>query len=101
MHTLKDIHVKIRMDNITAVACIQRYDSIKPKLLGLTRDIFEWAQERNIIISASYIPGVCNSEADEESRKLDSNTEWMLDRVVFKNYVKSLGNQRLICLHQE
>ena len=46
--------------------------------------IWAWAIERNTWLTATNIPGILNVEADEESRKTETRTEWMLDREVFK-----------------
>ena len=91
----RDKHIKMRMDNTTAVACIKRRGSMKPALLQLTKSIFEWAEERNVILSASHIAGVANVEADAQSRVHNLDTEWMLDRNVFDSVCELFGKPEL------
>ena len=47
-----------------------------------TQLILHWAQERNVWLSAAYIPGKDNVEADFHSRCF---TEWTLDCAVFRS----------------
>ena len=84
-------HVHLRLDNTTAVACIQRQGSTKEKLMTLTQSIFAWALEREIHLSASHIPGVINESADRESRKKNKDCEWMLNGGVFSSLCKTFG----------
>ena len=78
----KDMHdtgIRLKIDNTTAVACISRKASTKIQLMNVTREIWLWALERNIDISAEFLPGRLNQVADEESRVRDNiDTEWML-----------------------
>ena len=94
----RDKHIKMRMDNTTAVACIRRKGSMKPALLQLTKSIFGWAEQRNIILSSSHIPGVANVEADAESRVHNLDTEWMLTGRSLVCSVICLGSQTWIYL---
>ncbi len=59
-------HVRMMLDNTTAIACINKFGSNKPKLLRLTQEIYAWAQMRNLFLSAAYVPGVENVLADKE-----------------------------------
>ena len=65
---LRDVHVRLHVDNTTAVACINRCGSMKEALLSVCEQIFEWACERNVTISAEHIKGIHNVEADFASR---------------------------------
>ncbi|MCG8077514.1 MAG: hypothetical protein JAY75_14915 [Candidatus Thiodiazotropha taylori] len=42
-----------------------------------------WCIERNIHLTVSHVPGVENNEADQESRKINDDTEWSLSPPVF------------------
>ena len=53
----KDTHIRLRSDNTTAVACIDRCGSTKPALSAVIEDIFAWAESRGITLSAQYIKG--------------------------------------------
>ncbi|KAK4328559.1 hypothetical protein Pmani_001035 [Petrolisthes manimaculis] len=81
----KQTHIRIRSDNTTAIACLDRCGSIKVSLNSLTEQIFAWAQLRGITLSAEFIKGLDNVEADAESSRIRNiDTEWMLTPRVFK-----------------
>ncbi len=80
---LTDTHILMKMDNTTAVACVNKCGSTKIPLLTLTKELFVWAQDRNILLSATHIPGITNVGADLESRKQNFDTEWMLKKQYF------------------
>ena len=55
------------------------------------QNIWNWAISRNNFISSTHIPGVLNDIADEESRKAESRTEWMLHKNDFIHISNSLN----------
>lgn len=72
------------MDNTSALSYISRFGSIQcPWLASISRDIWECCEIRNIYLYGSYISSCDNYIADEESRRLDSNTEWSLSKDAF------------------
>ena len=73
-------HIRIRSDNSTAVACIDRRGSTKVGLNQVVHDIFHWAESRGITLSAAHVAGELNIEADVESRAWKLDAEWMLRR---------------------
>ncbi|XP_068742111.1 uncharacterized protein [Montipora capricornis] len=81
---LRDVHVRLKLDNSTAVAYIDKMGGIKsPSLNSLLRTLWKWCIERNIIISAQHIPGKENLVADSLSREFSSNLEWSVDNDIF------------------
>ena len=75
--SLRGAHVRLKLDNSTAVAYINKIEGIKfPSLNSLSRTLWEWCIERSIIISAQDIPGKENLVADSLSREFSSNLEW-------------------------
>lgn len=62
-----------------------------PHLNNLTRDIWQWCERRNLFLFASYINTRQNIEADEESRKINIDTEWELSQWAFQKIVQTLG----------
>lgn len=48
------IHIRLRSDNATTVACMNRCGSTKPNLHNLIEQIFEWAVEGDYFISSTY-----------------------------------------------
>ncbi len=53
----------------------------------IAKDIWSWAEERNILLSAAYICTKANIVADLYSRKFKENTEWSLDKDIFQQIV--------------
>lgn len=68
---------------MTTVACIDCFGSTKVSLLTIVAQIFEWANLRNVTLSAEHIKGCDNVEADWESRFKNFDSEWKLDPLVF------------------
>ena len=88
----KDMHIRLMIDNTTAVACINKKGSNKRKLHVVTRKIWIWALERNIWLSAAHIPGKENVEADFESRYFPSSkSEWSLKDEFFQIIMCKFG----------
>ena len=55
---------------------------------NLARKIWTWCLERDIWLSAAYIPSALNTEADTQSRLNHENIEWELNAQVFENLTK-------------
>lgn len=82
---LQNCNILCRIDNTTAISYINRFGSVRfPHLNSLTREIWRWCEQRNLYIFASYINSKENLEADQESRKLEIETEWELHDSAFK-----------------
>ena len=89
---LEHSHVRLQIDNTTAVAYINAHGGRKPELNQLARDIWSWAIPRGVWISAVHVPGVDNEEADRASRtQYGSETEWSLDLEVYKRLERVFG----------
>ena len=87
---VSDQHILILSDN-TSVGAINKMGSSKSASLDSTiLDIWSWALERNNWLTCSHIPGILNEEADEESRKQELRTEWMLNRDTFSCITQQL-----------
>ena len=83
-HLILGKHVRLLMDNSTAVCCINKMGtSHSVELNHLTFLIWTWCRSRDVWISASHIPGVSNVVADRESRKINLDAEWMLNPDLF------------------
>ena len=78
-----NIHVQVFMDNTTSCSYITKFGGRSDKLNMIARDIWFWCLERVIHLSVAHVPGVDNNEADEESRKVNDDTEWSLTPKVF------------------
>ena len=85
-------HTKILCDSSTAVACINKFGTSHfGKCDTLSKQIWKWAQENEICVSATHIPGIQGTEADLESRKNEIYTEWKLRENIF-DYICSQLN---------
>ena len=86
-----DLHIRLMMDNTTAVACISKMGTSHSIACNLfTQDIWRFCIQRNMSISAAYVPGKLNVEADEESRKVNQDAEWLLNRDILLNALQVL-----------
>ena len=78
-------HIKIMIDNMTAVSYINHMRGSKSMACNsISREIWKWAETHKIWISAAHIPGVENTLADEHSRNFNDPTEWSLSVSIFK-----------------
>ena len=84
-----NIHVQVFMDNTTSCSYITKFGGRSEELNTIARDIWFWCLERTIHLSVAHVPGVDNNEADQESRKVNDDTEWSLTTKVF-DAIKSL-----------
>ena len=102
MPNLPDVHVRLKIDNSTAVAYINKMGGIKsPSVNSLSRTLWEWCIERNIIISAQHIPGKENLVADSLSREFSSNLEWSVDIDIFNQITNMTFVPDIDFLHQD
>ena len=80
----KNIHVRINVDNTTALAYLNNMGGKIAKYNNLTRKMWLWCIERGIWLTAAYIPSALNVEADTQSRLNHDNIEWELNKDAFK-----------------
>lgn len=85
----RSIHVRVALDNTTAVAYINAMGGMKsPYLNSLTKSIWQWCIDRDIHISAQHIPGRTNVSADFLSRNTSGNLEWSLNDSVYQQLTR-------------
>ena len=73
------IHVKVFSDSATSIACINiSGTSHSESCHHITKQIWEWAEKKEIYITAALIPGHKNIDADKEFRKLSYDLKWIL-----------------------
>ena len=90
---LRDGSVLLRIDNTTAIAFVNRMGGVRfEKYNKLAREIWQWAEARNIRLKASYIPSRENTEADRLSRLMNEDSEWELDPYAFDQIVNKFGS---------
>ena len=93
------------MDNSVSVAYLNKFGGRAHQLDALARQIWLWCLDRNIHVSAAFVAGKTNVEADELSRKdFQDDLEWSLaphifDRVIshFPDMSVDLFASRLNC----
>ena len=77
---VSDAHVKLLSNNTTTENGINNMHSKKSDLChSIISEIWTWAEDKKNWITASYIPGKENYDADEESRKKQTEVEWMVN----------------------
>lgn len=82
---MQNKHVKMSIDNTTAVAYIAHMGGSKSQdCNNLAKELWKWAIDRDMWISVVHLPGVQNIQADRKSRNFQDETEWMLDRDIFR-----------------
>ena len=80
----RDMHIRIMTDNTTCVSYIRDMGGTHSEDGNrIAREIWEWAAERRLWLSAAHIPGTLNVIADKKSRSFDFEKEWMLSKPYF------------------
>jgi hypothetical protein len=93
---LQDVHIRLEIDNTTAVSYIQKQGGRKQYLYNLALQIWEFAIERNIWLTAAHLPGALNTEADAASRNIAKyDKEWQLAPEVFQYIQHKLGSNQV------
>ncbi|CAG2213825.1 unnamed protein product [Mytilus edulis] len=77
------IHIQVYVDNMVALNYINKMGGRILKLNTLTKELWNWCINRKIWVTAFYLPGVANIEADRLSRSINVDIEWKLNENVF------------------
>ena len=87
-----DQHIRLMIDNTTAVAYINHMGGSKSwQCNRIARKIWKWAEKRGIWISAAHVPGVKNVLADYYSREQNDSKEWSLTEGIFQEITTNFG----------
>ena len=87
-----DGQILIKIDNTTALSYINKMGGVRfDSFSKLSREIWQWAESKRIILIASYIPSKQNIVADKLSRIKNLDIEWELNPVCYKKIVKEFG----------
>ena len=87
-----NIHVRVMSDNNTAVSYINSMGGCRSlECNSVAKDIWDWAIDKDIWLSAAHIPGSSNIDADQLSRNLNLDLEWMLSAPIFQRIVALFG----------
>jgi len=92
----KDIqprHIHLRMDNMTAVAHVNKMGGTKSDdLIEGAKELWEFCLTNKIThMSAEHLPGLQNQVADEQSRVYKDSSHWKLETSTFQQVVRLLG----------
>ncbi len=89
---ISNIHVRLELDNTTAVTYINNMGGNKSNDCNMAvRQLWLWwCIEHNIWVSAVHISGTENVEADRQSRVFDEHTEWSLSDTIFNQICKKV-----------
>ena len=89
---LENKHICVYCDNTTAIGIINKMGSCKSTTCNnICQEIWSVCQTYNIWLTCTYIPGKENIEADEESRKDYSDSNWMINDKIFESICKKLN----------
>ena len=92
----REIEISVKSDNTTAISYINRMGGSKSKeCLSVAKSIWNFCEDREIWVIASYIPGVDNNEADYMSRNFTDNTEWTLNPHIFDKICEKWGTPEI------
>ena len=90
--TKSNMHLHIKADNITAVAHINKMGGTRSEgCVRVTTELWEFCLQRQLLLSAEYLPGVENVRADALSRTRPDSSDWMLDKELFSHLNKVWG----------
>ena len=89
---IRNVQILLRGDNTTAISYINKMGGVRSdRLRFLAREIWQWAEERRIILFASYIASEENVIADRLSRMEENDKEWELNHECFNEIRDKLG----------
>lgn len=79
----KNVHIEVQSDNVITIKYLNDLGGMTSESMDeLAKRIWEWCLERQIYISAIFVPGVLNT-ADFYSRSFSDHSEFMLKREIF------------------
>ncbi|CAB4010938.1 Transposon Tf2-6 poly, partial [Paramuricea clavata] len=91
-NSLAGKHVKVMIDNMTALSDINHMGTSKSDLRNaLSKSMWLWCRARHIWLTAVHIPVVENVEADHQSRITNTSAEWSLNKQIFYDAISRLG----------
>ena len=93
---LKNIHVRLRIDNMTAVTYLTNMGGVNSRSCNeMAKKIWHWCIQNHIWISVEHIPGRENVVADFKSRNFNDETEWQLNKDIFNQICQKFGTPEI------
>ncbi|CAB3985948.1 Transposon Tf2-6 poly [Paramuricea clavata] len=89
-HSLSGKHVKLMIDNTSAVYINNMGTSHSDNCHSICVAIWEFCMTHKIWLTAAHLPGALNVVADNESRRSYSDSEWMIDSNILQNSLSDL-----------
>jgi hypothetical protein len=84
--------IHLLTDSKIALAYILNQGGTKsPSLLKRAKDLWDYLLNKNITITAEWLPTDLNHEADTQSREVGDRSEWMLDPGLFQEICSCMG----------
>ena len=84
-------HVRLMIDNTTAVSCINKMGTSHSDACNdIAHAIWSWSIQQDTWISAAHVPETQNTEADYESRRVNTDAELKLDEASLQDACKKL-----------
>ena len=94
--TINGCHLKIGIDNTTAVACLKKGGSTSSISCNQeTRRVLEYCLDNNITLFPYHCPGKFNIQADKASRWFQDSKEWSLDIKIFEEITRDWGTPEI------
>ena len=91
-----NVHIHVASDNTTAVSYIRRQGGVQSAQCNeVAHKIWGWAEENKCWVTASYLPGKDNVDADYASRHFQDNLEWEISPKVFDRVTKMFGEPEI------
>ena len=84
--------IHLKMDKVSALTHFNKLGGCRSRqLIGATISLWEYGLDKRILLSAEFLPGVQNTEADRLSRQFRDDSNWKLNPKVFKRLVARWG----------
>lgn len=88
----KMLHVHLRVDNTTTAAYINKMGGTRSQtMIEITKELWNFCLEKQITLTAEYLPGRNNQVADRESRDYRDRSNWMLRKDIFRAITERMG----------
>ena len=89
---MTDVHVHLRVDNMSTVSQINKMGGPRSgQLLEVTQQLWDYCLSKKIMLTAEHLPGHLNQVADTQSRIYEDSSNWQLMPEVFKQLDKRWG----------
>ena len=83
-------HILFNIGNILVIAINKIGRMVLVEMNVVVHEIWNWAQSTKKWITATYISGIFNVDADKESLDQEKRTEWMLSKTAFDDIINQV-----------